>query len=211
MPRPRLTDKEITAMRERILDAAIGILREEGPAGLSIRAIADQVGVSHMVLYSYFENRDEMFAALRERQHQRMQDRHADALARARQGNVTSVVREILEGYVSFAHKNPHVFRFLWCAPPGHVPSHRRHGLPDHPREGFQEELDHLADLIRLGIERGAFVERDPATAALMVTGMINGPLVMYLLPGIVDEDTLYQLERETVQAGLSYLTGQEC
>ena len=66
MPRPKRTEEEIAAMRQRILDAAVAILHKAGPGSLSIRAIAERVGVSHMVLYSYFENRDELFAALRE-------------------------------------------------------------------------------------------------------------------------------------------------
>ena len=70
MPRPRLTEEEIAAMREHILDAAGQLLHEEGPDGLSIRAIADRVGVSHMVLYTYFANRDALVASLRDRHRQ---------------------------------------------------------------------------------------------------------------------------------------------
>lgn len=208
MPRPKRAEEEIAVMRQRILDAAAAILREEGPGGMSIRAIAERVGISHMVLYSYFENRDDLWASLREKQHERVQARHAAMLARAQTGDVREVVREVLEWHVSFAHDNPRIYRFLWCASPEHTAdAHAECDMPHSPREGFHQIMHHLADLIQMGIERGAFVKRDPFLAALMVSGMINGPLVMYFLPGIIDEETLKRLECEAVEAGLNYLT----
>ena len=63
----RRTEQEIKEMRERILDATIELARQEGLEGVSIRKIADRIGVSHMLLYSYFENRAAIIQALRER------------------------------------------------------------------------------------------------------------------------------------------------
>jgi AcrR family transcriptional regulator len=45
------TEREIQEMRERILDATLELLRQEGLKGVSIRKIADRIGVSHMLLY----------------------------------------------------------------------------------------------------------------------------------------------------------------
>jgi AcrR family transcriptional regulator len=206
MPRPRLTDEEITAMRERILDAAIHILQEEGPAGLSIRAIAERVGVSHMVLYTYFENRDALLTALHDKHHQLMQARHADTLARARSGDIVAVTREVLEGYMSFARSNPRISRFFWrmlLSGTGNKPHHP-------PHTGILEETRHLADLVAIGIEREVFVEREPLIGALVVSGMINGSQVMTLLPGMFDDYTLDRVTDEMVDAAMGYLTGQK-
>jgi len=67
MARPKQTKEQITAMRERILDAAAELLHEQGPQALSIRAITKRLGISPMALYTYFENRAALFAALSER------------------------------------------------------------------------------------------------------------------------------------------------
>jgi AcrR family transcriptional regulator len=53
MPRPKKTDSERQAMRERILDSALAILREEGPEAITSRAIARRMGLSHMSLFTY--------------------------------------------------------------------------------------------------------------------------------------------------------------
>ncbi len=209
MPRPRRTEEEIEEMRQRILDAAVEVLHDEGPGGLSIRAIADCAGVSHMVLYSYFEDHDELMSALRQQQRRRFVDRRSDELIEAREGDVCNVVRKLLEHYVEFANKNPAVFRFIWTASRAHRRG-KHHRFPEHAKKGFRAEMHHLAELIEIGIERGVFLKRDPHIAALTVSGMINGPLVMYQIPGRITQEILKKLEIEVVDAGMHYLTGQE-
>jgi len=51
-------------MRVRILDGARAILPEEGLAGLSMRAIAKNVGASSMTLYLYFDDRNDIIQHL---------------------------------------------------------------------------------------------------------------------------------------------------
>ena len=153
MPRPKKSKEEIEAMRERILDATVAILKEEGPGALSIRAIAERVGVSHMVLYTYFENRATLMAAMRQRQRSRMEARQSKMLQRAETGDVCEVVRDALVGYTRMAEKWPRVYQFLWIEPVTESDC-----LPDQSRR-MEDHLNHLARLIELGIERGVFVE----------------------------------------------------
>lgn len=50
-----------------MLDEALAILAVEGPDGLSLRRLAGRVGVTARALYSYFESKDALEAALVER------------------------------------------------------------------------------------------------------------------------------------------------
>lgn len=209
MPRPKLTEEDIAAMRRRVLDASESILQTEGAGGLSIRSIAERVGVSPMALYSYFENRDELFHALREHHRQMLHARHADALERARDGDAAAVTAEVLAGYVSFFRRNPQIFQFLWCSQPdATLPPNEPDDCPQ--GKGVQELLEHLAQLITLGIECGDFAERDAMLAARMTFGIIHGPLMLSLIPGAMDAWTLERLETEIVTAAMSYLSLQE-
>jgi AcrR family transcriptional regulator len=220
MPRPKLTEEEISAMREAILEGAFRILQEQGPEGLSIRAIAERIGVSHMVLYSYFENRDEIFTALRNYARLHHLARHQEALARAQAGASREVMRETLESYVRFSRERPHAFNFIWGGrrwgghphergrPPG-TPERRRHSHPPHPG-GFHEELSFLEQLITLGIEQGVFIEHDPSIAALMTTSMIIGPLLISQMPGLSSEENKRKLESEAIETTMRYLTGKD-
>jgi AcrR family transcriptional regulator len=211
MPRPKRTEEEIEEMRERILQAAHDILKKEGPDALSIRAIAERVGVSHMVLYTYFEDRDALFAELINRQHQRRQKSHNERLARARSGETIEVMRALLKKRVAFAREHSEMFRFLWHAP-GHA--HHRHPHPDRAckeRRGIHRELDNLAELIQVGIDQGVFAGRDPYLAAVALMGLVNGTMILSQFPGIIeDADRIVALEQEIVAAGLNYLTSAD-
>lgn len=58
------TGRPNTISRQSILDAAMGLLKAEGEAGLSMRKIAKQLEVTPTSLYGYFENKDHLLAAL---------------------------------------------------------------------------------------------------------------------------------------------------
>ncbi len=202
MPRPKLTEEEKAAMRERILDAAIHVLHEHGPHGLSIRAIADEVGVSHMVLYTYFENRGELFAALRHRQSQKMRERQEGFLTRARSEDIQEVMRDVLNDYIQFAQRNPSRFRFMWRAWLEETdctlkPPHKSH----------QKELQYLASLIQIGVDQGIFWVTDPLAAAVVVLGQMTGTQILLLLPDTFDADLKEHIQTDMVDAALVYLT----
>jgi AcrR family transcriptional regulator len=204
VPRPKLTEEEKAAMRERILDAAIHILHDHGPGGLSIRAIAEEVGVSHMVLYTYFENRGELFAAMRHRQSQKMRERQERFLARARSGSIQEVMREVLNDYIQFGQRSPRRFRFMWCA----MLEEADHALKP-AREGHRQELHYLASLIQLGIDRGEFGVTDPLVAAFVVLGQVTGTQILLLLPDTFDVNKKERIQMEMIDAAMAYLTHQ--
>ena len=52
---------------EEILDAALGLLDEGGPAAASVRGIAARVGVAPNAVYTYFPDKAAVFQALTER------------------------------------------------------------------------------------------------------------------------------------------------
>jgi AcrR family transcriptional regulator len=52
---------------EGILDAALAIVRRAGIAGLSMRALADEINLSSMAPYYYFKDKDELLELLIER------------------------------------------------------------------------------------------------------------------------------------------------
>ncbi|MFB8279425.1 TetR/AcrR family transcriptional regulator [Nocardia colli] len=61
-------EETVSARRERILDAARGVIVREGYAGVSMHAIARAAGVTRPGLYAEFGDRDEVFAALLDRE-----------------------------------------------------------------------------------------------------------------------------------------------
>ncbi len=50
--------------RERIVESALGLFGEHGYAGTSVRAIAEDAGVSQGLLYNYFEGKEALLEAI---------------------------------------------------------------------------------------------------------------------------------------------------
>jgi len=199
MPRPKQTPEQIAAMRERILDAALALVSEQGPQALTIRAIAKQVGVSHMVLYTYFDNRAALVAAFVGRQRERMKARRAEIVRRAETGDVREALRESLASYALMAQERPQIYRFLWVQP-----IDASHHTNQHYHLRGQQK--HLAHLIQLGIERGIIAGGDPDLAAAAALCIVNAPHILHLSGRLQDETLYTQLETETLKIAMNYL-----
>jgi AcrR family transcriptional regulator len=200
MPRPERTEEEIEAMRERILQAALELLEQQGPEEVSTRKIADLVGVSHTLLYSYFDNRAAVLQALRERYLERRMAFFDESLRRGETGDALSQVRASLEWFVRLSFRRPMLYRLSWRTlskdPSLQVDS-----------QSLDQVLDHLSELIRLCIERGQCVKRDPDLAAAMVFGIVNGTLIIYHSVSALGQVERAQLETEVMKAVITYLT----
>lgn len=66
-PRTRARAPRNTLNRERVLDAAVGLLDRAGPDAFTMRALAERLGVATMAVYSHFSGKDEIIDAVRVR------------------------------------------------------------------------------------------------------------------------------------------------
>ncbi|MFE2428301.1 TetR/AcrR family transcriptional regulator [Streptomyces sp. NPDC059373] len=65
-PRRRRVPRN-TLNPDRILDAAVSLLDRDGPEAFTMRALANELGVGTMAVYSHFRNKDEINDAVNER------------------------------------------------------------------------------------------------------------------------------------------------
>lgn len=61
MPPKQKDLEEVTTIRHNILSAALDILIAEGYSALSMRKIANKLGMSATNIYNYYENKDEVY------------------------------------------------------------------------------------------------------------------------------------------------------
>jgi AcrR family transcriptional regulator len=197
MPPAKRTEQEIKVMRRRVLDATLELLREEGLDGVSIRKIADRIGVSHMLLYSYFENRAAIIQSLREREFEEMGAFFAESLRRAETGDALVQLRVSLGRFIQLSHDYPKLYQLAWrSATSWRVDS-----------QNMATSLEHISRLIELCIERGQCIERDPALAAVMVFCIVNGTLMLYHSISALGQTERTQVELEAIEAAITYLT----
>lgn len=198
MPRPRKTTGEIAERREQILDVALKILEEEGYQALSIRAIAERLGVSHMSLYTYFHSRDSLAEALCQKYQQQILERQRSWIERAKREDIESLLTEIFSAIRQHITQR-NLFHLTW--------DFNRQNHLTTPPVNDESRPDHfLARIIEIGIEREVLHARDPRIAAAMILGMINGPLMAHHIRQLFDLQQANRIVDEGIELAKQYL-----
>jgi hypothetical protein len=81
-----------------------------------------------------------------------------------------------------------------------------------HLQKGLQKKLiatDPLANLLKIGMERGDFAKRDTLLAATTALGMVNMPFILFHTGRIDNPGFRDQVVEEVFTAALIYLKGQ--
>ncbi|WP_370249771.1 TetR/AcrR family transcriptional regulator [Nocardioides sp.] len=99
---------------ERILDAAMGLLREHGLTGFTMSAVAERSEMSLGSLYRYFADREALIGALAERYFEVLHEQLAAGLTGLRtREQARDALREVLTGYYA-AFRDDAALAALW-------------------------------------------------------------------------------------------------
>ena len=98
--------------REKIIDAAVNVLRDGGFPAINARSVAQRLGCSTQPIYCSFKNMEELKAALTERAAEQHTQRVRDLL-RKHEGS-DSRYSSYGMGFVKFAAEEKQLFRWLY-------------------------------------------------------------------------------------------------
>jgi AcrR family transcriptional regulator len=112
MARARELEKGAGDLRERVLEASVKLIEEEGLSALSMREVARRAGVSHQAPYNHFVDREAILGAIAEQGFVML----GNAMARAREGEKPAwrAIEDCGRAYVEFACTNPAHFRVMF-------------------------------------------------------------------------------------------------
>ncbi len=112
--------KKVT--KEAILDAAVEVLREGGAGAINARSVAGKLGCSTQPIYLSFQNMEELKAAMTQRAIDRHTQHVRDSLRiREDSSSVNSRYSRYSSyglGFVQFAAREKHLFRWLYLDGP---------------------------------------------------------------------------------------------
>ena len=204
-------ERERTARREAILDAAQQLIAEQGYHGMRMDGVADAAELSKGTLYLYFENRDALCAAVATRLIDRLLPVIESALEEASTG--LDAVQRLLQRYYDFTEENPHHFRFAieWLGAGERM---------DDSTEAFQiyrGRVGHMLSLVVASLQRGQTdgsirADIDPLPQAIQLWTSFLGVVMVGLnkeamaqrIPVPVDLEQLVPLHLDGVVRALS-------
>jgi AcrR family transcriptional regulator len=124
-----------------LVDAARRILEAEGPAALSLRAVAREAGVSPAAPYHHFKDKTELMEAVAHGGWEEL----GEVISQARRSAPTPAhgINNIGLAYVKFARENPALYRLMYDT------TRDRTAMPEHAKEdgsGYQQVQQALVD-----------------------------------------------------------------
>ncbi|MGH3714641.1 MAG: TetR/AcrR family transcriptional regulator [Micromonosporaceae bacterium] len=162
----------LDAQRAAILDAAIGLLAEQGYAGCSMAAVAARTGIATGSLYKHFGNKSELAVEL----FRTVVTREVDAVSEAahRPGDLVQQIVAVIETFAGRALKAPRLAYALLAEPVDPAVDAERLVF----RRAFR---DVFAERIALGVQSGVLPPQDPLITASALVGAgaeaLVGPL----------------------------------
>jgi len=153
-------------LREALLEAAIRLIAEVGPAGFTLREVARRAGVSHNAPYRHFRDRDDLMAAVASQGFRELTQ--AMVHAAERQSSAFDRLKQAGLAYVTFALRRPEHFTVMFDAPM----STAKH--PD-SAQATEQAFGTLVNLVKSYRDEGRLPSGDPRDLALLAWSMVHG------------------------------------
>jgi AcrR family transcriptional regulator len=168
-----LSDQDVAEFRDRLCDAAERQFAAHGLEAVTMRQLAQDLGVSPMTPYRYFTDKEAILAAVRARGF----NRHADALEAARakavaEGRETS--EAVGRAYVTFAFENPEAYKLMFdITQPNEADYPELVTAGQRSRATMTAHLDDMA-------KAGGRLPADPNLIGHLYWAAIHGPIMLH-------------------------------
>jgi AcrR family transcriptional regulator len=164
--------------KQQILQATVAILAHEGYAGTSMRKVAAAVGREQSVIYTHFDNKENLL-----RETRRYIARYLDSVTRYRTGQPAAVMmRDILSFQLRYRTEIVALLQYFMAMPADFSLNKSGGYVPERAYE-------HFGEIIRQGVAEGAYCSDDIGFDARTITHMVNGFLIEYFDRPLDDAD----------------------
>ena len=188
--RPSRRERERLRHRSEILQAALDLFSEKGYHNVSMHEIAEKAEFGVGTLYSFFENKEELYKTLMMEQAQRFHS----ALTRAIQSG-----RDEREKIMNYIRAKGEVFMAgakairLYFAEAKGMSFNIKAGLDTDIRARYERFLQELSAVFESGIRKGLFRAESPYYLAVSLDALTNAFLFCWL-----DDPERHEYERNT-------------
>jgi AcrR family transcriptional regulator len=157
---------------ESIAEAARRLFEEEGAEGVTMRRVADAVGVTPMAIYRHYPSRHALLNSVADAGFEELVTHWKAGQAR---GDARSRMTALLDGYLDYAFAHPRIFDFLFSEARTDA---RTFPTDFHARRSPTANL--LADVVTAGMERGELAADDVWEVTLALWAHAHGLICLY-------------------------------
>jgi len=168
--------------KKRILDAAMRVFSEYGYAKANMRIIAKEAGISIGGLYLYFKNKEALYLILMKTKMSEFAGTTMDSVKGIK--NPAAAINTFIAVTLGYARKHKELI-ILQGKELGFA-----FGL-EMKREFFKKQRGLIEDIIRRGIQAGAFRKVNVKETAKIIINVIRG----FVLSIVVEPDALFSPE----------------
>jgi AcrR family transcriptional regulator len=157
----------------RITIAGRRLLGKEGAEAVTMRRVAEAVGVTAMAIYRHYPDRSALLNAVADEGFKQL----AARLARKRfSGTIEARLLKMTEIYVEHAFQNPRLFELMFLKP--------REGARRYPRDfkaGRSPTANLMVQVVEEGMKNGHFRKDDAWEIVLEMGALSHGLIMLYL------------------------------
>jgi AcrR family transcriptional regulator len=186
--------RRVPADRRRdLLDAGLKVLAAKGGPATTVADIAAEAGVAKGTFYLYFDSKDDLLVALRDRITADFLARIAHEVGGGGALDWWGIVDRYVEGVIDFLLDHAEVHQAVW------------HSGPD-PRttRSALDTYDLISGLIEQGVAEGLFAVSDPPLAAILLFSALHGLADDAFIVSRADRDRIVAAGKELVHKALA-------
>jgi len=162
-----------TSTGTAILEAARELLDQEGLAAVTMRRVAERVGVTPMAIYRHYADRASLLNAIAD---EGFHELAARVLALTLEGSVEHRLTQVSNVFLDAAMQFPNLYRLMFLEP--------REGArvyPDDFKAGLSPTFRPTVNILDEAMERGELRKDDPVEIAFEMSALSHGLIMLYL------------------------------
>jgi len=163
-----LRERHRAELRQAILDAAADAFARDGYGSVSLRTVAEAVGLSHGAIYGYFKDKDELFEALVQQSFDQLSAELRSLPGR--RGDPVQFLKRAGRKYVEFGLRNPGAYEFAFIL--------RRPSEGQKPHQTYE----HVRAAVKRCIDEKRFRIRDVDLANQALWTAVHGVTALLIL-----------------------------
>ncbi|MGD0155390.1 MAG: TetR/AcrR family transcriptional regulator [Terracidiphilus sp.] len=156
----------------QIYDYALRLLESEGPQAVTMRRVANEIGITPMAIYHHFASREAMLSEIVDNEFEKL----AGFFSRPRSHrSFEAKVVHMMDAYVDYALAHPRIFDYVFSHP---RPGARRYPADFRPRRS--PTLNILADELAALMKLKRLKREDVWELAIELWAHTHGYLMLY-------------------------------